>query len=45
MGFQLTSEIARRAIALADESLESLAFATIINLCAVTPPRFFFNPP
>jgi hypothetical protein len=31
MGFQLTSEIARRAIALADESLESLAFATIIK--------------
>jgi DNA adenine methylase len=31
MGFQLTSEIARRAIAQADESLESLAFATIIK--------------
>ena len=29
MGFQLTSEIARRAIAEADESLDSLAFATI----------------
>ncbi len=31
MGFQLTSEIARNAIAQADESLESLAFATIIK--------------
>jgi DNA adenine methylase len=31
MGFQLTPESARRAIAQADESLESLAFATIIK--------------
>jgi DNA adenine methylase len=31
MGFQLTAESARRAIAQADESLESRAFATIIK--------------
>jgi DNA adenine methylase len=31
MGFQLTPESARRAIAQADESLESRAFATIIK--------------
>jgi DNA adenine methylase len=31
IGFQLTLESARRAIALANESLESLAFATIIK--------------
>jgi hypothetical protein len=33
MGFQLTHESARSAIAQADESLESLAFATIIKNC------------
>jgi DNA adenine methylase len=31
MGFQLTPKSARKVIAQADESLESLAFATIIK--------------
>jgi DNA adenine methylase len=36
MGLQLTAESARSAIALADKSLESLAFATIIKNRGIT---------
>jgi hypothetical protein len=43
MDFQRTPESARSAIAQADESLEFLAFATITNLCVVSPPRSLFS--